>query len=92
MIKELTLKEVARKLADEGVFDGILRDSEDDEWTKDKITGFDFSAIFPVISENSGFKHCAIEIPDQEPEYEPYPYDGCPPLKCGDVIVKKVTE
>ena len=35
------------------------------------------------------FLYCAIEVPDPEPKYIPYPDNECPPLKCGDVIVSK---
>lgn len=89
MIKELTLKEVARKLADEGCFEGLVRDYNQ-ERIKRKIVGIYFgSGDYPIITENENYVHCDIEIPDTEPVYEPYPDDVCPPLKCGDVIVSK---
>ena len=89
MIKELTLKEVARKLADEGPFEGFVRDYSS-SWNKEKIIGVYFSDIdYPIVTKKENWLHCAIEIPDPKPVYEPYPDDECPPLKCGDVIVFK---
>lgn len=90
MIKELSVQEVARKLADEGCFEGLLRDNNNEKWIKRTITGAYFSSRdFPIITEKENYLHCAIEIPDPEPVYEPYPDDICPPLKCGDMIVGK---
>ena len=89
MIKELTPQEVARKLADEGCFDGYVRNDECSKWKQTKITGIDLSSVmFPIktIVRIADYIRCAIEIPDK---YVPYPDDEFPPLKCGDVIVYK---
>ena len=91
MIKELTLQEVARKLADEGVFDGLVKDYSS-SWNKEKIIGVYFSdRDYPIVTKKENWLHCAIEIPDPKPVYEPYPDDVCPPLKCGDVVISKIT-
>ena len=88
MIKELTRKEVAQKLVEEVCFDGYVRDSNSKNWIKTKITGIIMieSAIYPFCTEEGVYNYCAIEVPD---EYEPYPDDVCPNLKCGDVIISK---
>ena len=89
MIKELTVQEVARKLADEGVFDGLVKDYSS-SWNKEKIIGVYFSdRDYPIVTKKENWLHCAIEIPDPKPVYEPYPDDVCPPFKLGDVIVGK---
>lgn len=89
MIKELTAKEVAEKLAKEGCFEGYYKGFEDDNWYGGIISGVDLNLnnYHPIYLLNNDFaKCCGIEIPD---EYEPYPNDICPDLKCGDVIISK---
>lgn len=85
MIKELTPQEVARKLADEGCFDALVRDFTCDDWVNKKVIGIYLNDTrFPFSTVLGRFGYCAIEIPDK---YVPYPDNECPPLKCGDVIV-----
>ena len=88
MIKRLTFQEVAKKLAEEGVFVGYVRGCKTRQWATSIITGIDLNPeiVHKFIAKTGRFASCAIEIPD---EYEPYPDDVCPPLKCGDVIVSK---
>ena len=87
MIKELTPQEVARKLADEGCFDGLCRDKETEAWKGTTLNGVLIKDVsYPFWANGCVYRHCAIEVPDK---YVPYPNNECPPLKCGDVIVKK---
>ena len=88
MIKELTRQEVAKKLSEYGCFEGYVRDGSNDEWEKELITGVDLDEITDtaIYTKYSGYCLCAIEVPG---EYEPYPDDVCPDLKCGDVIINK---
>ena len=89
MIKELTRQECAKKLAEEGYFEGYYKYFEDDNWYGGIISGVDLNInnYHPIyLLDNDFAKFCGIEIPD---EYEPYPDDICPDLKCGDVIINK---
>lgn len=88
MIKELTVKEVAEKLAKEGYFEGYVRGYAGQRWNPAIIKGiYCYKTDCPfIVSRNEYWSNCGIEIPD---EYEPYPDDVCPDLKCGDVIVSK---
>lgn len=87
MIKELTPQEVARRLADEGCFEGMVRNYSCEKWANRIITGIDFDSQLPIRCKYlEYYRHCAIKIPD---EYIPYPDDECPPLKCGDVLISK---
>lgn len=95
MIKELTPQEVARKLADEGCFEGFVSDNKTCiQVRKAKIIGVNLNKSgMPFVARISDtilpFFYCAIEVPDPEPKYIPYPDNECPPLKCGDVLISK---
>ena len=68
MIKELTVKEVAKKLAEEGLFDGYVRDHKKGEWRRMVISGIrlDNYTNKPIITNSSYgcWTYCGIEIPE----------------------------
>lgn len=87
MKKELTIQEVAYKLAKEGCFEGYAKKSNEEEWVKKTITGIDLDEDYMGFLTKSGrYSYCAIEVPD---EYVPFDDNERNNLKLGDIVKSK---
>lgn len=95
MIKELTPREALLKLGNEGTFKDFVYDKDiygnNTKMEKMTVCGVDLFDKYPFITLNCNvdFMFCAIEVPD---EYEPYPDDETPEIKCGGWVKSKCTD
>lgn len=80
MLVELSTKEVAKKLSEEGQFNAKVRNNNQTDWKDAVISGVNFSSPtkYHYLVSRDSYCQAAIDVPD---EYEPYPESVCPKIK-----------